>query len=514
MDFIISAANTNSFTIGTVLLITLMLLSLVVVFVAVSLSAKYSKVEKTREITIGKLKPLYVLGIVGLIGLIIRMLFVFLVNGYGYDYSVAYGVANSIRINSGFATYTTNYLGVGPLLGYLYAAFGGMGIALNLSKDALWMQFFLKLPYVLADIAACAFLYYGVSKQANKHLGLIASSVYFLCPLFFTMSSIWGSPYSIYALIVILIGYFLLTKNVFGMVCATVTGLLTDPVFIFVGIIVAAYLTYLLVISIIEIIKVRPGLDAIAKDNIMSNVFYVPICLALGFMAVYLLSLPAYFPDGVGSIGGVYGQLFIKPFDFSMTETALMSFSRNGLGIFTLFLQNNQAIGNKFPKLLYTGLLLALVLAFALILFLTKKNRANLLIIVSFIWTTVAIYFVGSVEWSIAPALALLILAFPMIKDKRILHVFALLSVMVTLNALLVMFGGEQYGVSLVADKFLMNEDGLLNIFSILLSVLTILVHLFFAVVTIDVSLTKHRVLFSTNEESGIVECIKNWYRG
>ncbi len=514
MDFIVSAANTNSFTIGTVLTVTFMLLAVAGIFAVVCLAARYSGTEKARAVSVGGMNPLYVLGIVGIIGLVARLLFVFIINGYGPDYSASYAVANSVRVNSGFGTYTENYLGTGPLLGYIYAAFGGMGIALNLSKDALWMQFFIKLPYILADIAAFALLYYAVSKYVNRYVGLAVSSVYFLSPVFFMTSSVWGSPVSLYALALLLIGYFLLSKNAFGMVCATAAGLLLDVSFVFVAVIVAAYLLYLLTVAIIETVKTRPSLDTIARDATLSNVYYIPICLLLGFMGIYLISLPAYYPDGVGTIGAVYKELFVSPLDFNSSDSAFMYFSRNGLGIFTLFVQNNQLIGNRFPKLLYSGIILALALAFMLLMFLSKRNRANLLLVLSFVWTTVSVYFVGSTELSIVPALLLLLLAFSVIKDKRLLHVFAILSLTVTLNAMLVMFGGEQFGMSLVADRFLMNEDGLLNIFSILLSVITVLAHLFFAVVTIDVSLTKHRVVFSTGEDSGIGECIRNWYRG
>ncbi|MBP5357376.1 MAG: hypothetical protein J6Y68_04440 [Clostridia bacterium] len=514
MNFFISAANTNSLTIGSTLIAILMVLTFAFVLVAVCLSAKYAGVAKSDSVKVGKLKPIYILGIIGVLGIIIRILFVFLINGYGYDYSEAYGVANSLRTNNGFLKYTTTYLGTGPLIGYIYAAFGSLGLAFNLSKDALFMQLLLKLPYVLADIAACAFLYFAVSKYSNKYMALTISGLYFLSPLFFTMSSIWGSPISIYALILLLIGYFFLSKNVFGLVCATAAGLICDATFIFIGIIVAAYLIYLLVIAIIEIIKNKPSLDAIAKDNTYGNVYFAPICLLLGFMMIYLLSLPAFFADGVIGIGDVYSQLFIKPLDFNSSSGSLTQFSRNVLGIFTLFLQNNMEIGEKFPKLLYSGIILALSLALMLITFLNKKNRANLLLIASFVWATVAVYFVGAVEWSLAPSLIVLLLAFAVIKDKRILHVFLMLSSLVLLNALFVMLGGEQFGMTLVPDKFLMNEDGLFSIFSIVLSVLTVLAHVFFAVVTLDISLTKHRVTFSTDVDSGIGECIKNWYRG
>ena len=127
---------------------------------------------------------------------------------------------------------------------------------------------------------------------------------------------------------------------------------------------------------------------------------------------------------------------------------------------------------------------------------------------------TVAIYMMGFSEWSLVPSLALLLLCFAVIKDKRLLKVFSVLSVFVLLNALLVMLGGGQISGDLITDNTNLTSDGALNVFSILLSVLTVLVHIYFTVVVLDLAIAKHRKPFITESSASFGECMRHWVRG
>lgn len=59
-----------------------------------------------------------------------------------------------------------------------------------------------------------------------------------------------------------------------------------------------------------------------------------------------------------------------------------------------------------------------------------------------------------------------------------------------------------------------MTAIGALNVFSILLSVLTVLVHIYYTVVVLDVTVAKNRKVFITDRTSGFGECMRYWVRG
>lgn len=512
---LIAEINTDTLPSSLAVIILFTLLTVALAFVAVFLIGKYHAVADEDTEKVGKLKTVYMLGIVFAIGLLVRLLLTFLVNGYGSAYNTVYNIANNvIKVKSGFEGYTTGFIGVAPLTGYIYTLFGGWGVALGIGQDEIMMQFFVKLPYLLADIATF-FVIFGIAhKYANRYVALTLAGLFFLNPVFFVMSSMWGSEYSPFVLAVLLTFYFLLSKNIFGMTVTVSLACLVSKDAVFLAPIVAVYLVYALVKSIIKIVKTKPSFDMLFKDSTLYNVFYVPLCIILGFAMIYLISLPAYFPDGVVGFGEVMNQLFIKPFLYSSGEGALYYFAQNGLSIYTIFTQNYKTLGTNFPTMLFVGLFVALIVAVVVVIFLLRRNRANILLLASFVSLTVAVYFMGANEWAIAPSLVLMLFSFAVVKDKRILKVFSLLTLFITLNSLLVMLGGNQISSVLSPDFFNMASDGVLNAFSILLSVLTVLTHIYFTVIVLDVSLTKHRTLFATDSLSSFGEVMKNWARG
>ena len=512
---LIAEINTDTLASSLAVIILFTLLTVALVLAAVYLIGKYHAVAEEDTEKVGKLRTVYMIGIVFAIGLLVRLLLTFLINGYGSSYNTAYTIANNvIKINGGFDGYTTGFIGVAPLTGYLYTLFGGWGVALNIGQDELAMQLFIKLPYLLADIAAFFVIYYIAHKYTNRYVALTLAALFFLNPVFFVMSSMWGSVYSLLVLAVLLTFYFLLNKNIFGMTVTVSLACLVNSDAVFLAPIVAVYLIYALVKSIIKIVRTKPSFDMLFKDSTLYNVFYVPLCIILGFAMIYLIALPAYFPDGVVGFADVMNQLFVKPFLYSSGEGALYFFAENGLNIFTIFTQNYKTLGTNFPTLLFVGLFIVLIVAVVVVIFLLRRNRANILLIASFVSLTVAVYFLGAGEWAIAPSLVLMLFGFAVVKDKRILKVFSLLSVFITLNSLLVMLGGNQITSVFSPEYFSMASDGVLNTFSILLSVLTVLTHIYYTVIVLDVSLTKHRTLFVTDNLSSFGEVMKNWVRG
>lgn len=510
---IISEINPDMLAGSLSVVIILTVLTALVALVAVFLIGKYHAVQNDDTLMVGRLKIGYVIGIVAVVGVAVRLLLTFVINGYADSYSSAYGVANDVvNINEGFEGFTGDHVNVAPLAGYIYALFGGWGLALGFGQDDIMMQFFLKLPLILADVATFAILYRIANKYANRYVSLALASQFMLSPMFFVMSSAWGSVYSLLLPAVLLTFYFLLNKNIFGMTVAVCAACLVSPDAIFIAPIVAIYLVYAFVKAIMRMVKVKPSFDAVFRDGTLYNVFYVPLCIVLGIAAIYLISLPAYYPDGVIGFADVYSQLFIRPFTYA--DGVLEYFAANGLNIFTIFTLNFTTLGTNFPTLFFVGIFLVLIVALVLVIFLMKRNRANIVLLASFVSLTVAVYFIGTGEWATAPALLLMLFCFAVAKDKRILKVFSLQSVFVTLNALLVMLGGNQISGTFNEEVFQMSSDTVFNTFSILLSVLSVLTHIYYTVVVMDITLTKRRKEFLTESMSSFGEVMHGWIRG
>lgn len=506
---LLSEVNTDTFATSLFVVILFVLIAVALVPVAVFLIGKYHTVEKDNTEKVGKLKTVYLMFIVLAFGLFIRLLMTFVTNGYGPDYTTVYNLADDV-VNNGFKSFAANNVGMGPLTGYIYALFGAWGIAMGNGQDDIWMQFFVKLPYILADVALFLSIYFVATKYTNKYVALTVSSLYYLSPVSFVMSSMWGSEYAFLALALFYMFFFLLRKNIFGMTVTSVLACLISPDATFIVPIIAVYFVYAFVKSIIKIVKTKPTFDGIFKDNTLYNVFYVPLCLALGLVAIYLLALPAYYPGGKGSFGAVYNMLFVQPF---LTSGSLKFFSTNGLSVYNIFTQNYSELGANFPTIWFAVIFVVLIIAVVTIIFVRKRNRANIVILASYASLTVAVYFMGAGAWAIIPSLVLMLLSYLVIKDKRILKVYSLLSVFVTLNAMLVMLGGDQISATLGSGVFEMTKGAYLG-FNIALSVCTVLTHIYYTVVALDITLTGRRKEFLTDKSSSFGETINAFVRG
>ncbi len=510
----ISQINADIAAANMVVIVLFVLLTAAVSLVSVFIVGRYHSLKNEETVSVGRMKPLYVFFIILAVGIAVRLLLTFVIKGYGPTYDTAYGIANGVIDNDGFAGYTTEYMSVSPLAGYIYALFGGWGISAGLGVEDTGMQFFVKLPFLLADVALACVIYALAKKYFNRYVALALTVLYFLNPLFFVMSSVWGSEITLLALALVVTFAFVLSKNMFGMCLAASISCLVSPYAVFVVPVVGFYVVYATVKSVINIVKAKPSFDSVMKDPAYYNVFYAPLCAVLGFAVMYLVSLPAYFADGEVGFADVMNQLFVAP--FTVDSNAINFFGENALGIYTVVTNNYETLGPNFRSLVFAIVFVVISAVFATVFYLIKRNRANLVLMASFLSFTAAVYMVGSNEWSLMPSLALMLPAFLATKDKRILKVFAVTGVFVVLNALLALYGGGMLSGDYIADANATNMTtiGALNVFSILLSVLTVLVHIYYTVVVLDVTVAKNRKVFITDRTSGFGECMRYWVRG
>ena len=516
LSVITSSAANDVLAANVILIVFFVLLAVAAAVVAVFLIGKYHALTNEETTAVGRIKPIHVFFIILAVGVAIRLLLTFVVKGYGPTYNTAYGIASGVfSEDSGFSGFTTEYRSVAPLAAYLYTLFAGWGISAGAAMDSIAMQFFVRLPFMLADIALVCMIYYLAKKYVNRYVALALCGMYFINPLSFVVSSMWGSDMIFLALALVVLAVFVLSKNMFGICLTAAAACLVSSYAVFVVPVVGVYAVYATVKSVVNIVKAKPSFDSVMRDPAYYNVFYAPLCLLLGFAVMYLVCLPAYFADGVVGFGSVMNQLFVQP--FTVDSNALSRFTENGLGIYTVITNNFVSVGPQFKTLVFAVLFVVVSAVFTLVFWLMKRNRANLLLIASFMAFTVAVYMMGSDEWSLLPALVLMLPSFVATKDKRIMKVFAPVSLFVVINATLALFGGGMLSGSLVTDVAVTNLKelgGAYNAFSILLSVLTVIMHIYYAVVVLDIAVAKNRKEFLTDRSSGFGECMRGWVRG
>ena len=171
----------------------------------------------------------------------------------------------------------------------------------------------------------------------------------------------------------------------------------------------------------------------------MRPVITVPASIAVFALLSYLVSLPLM----IGSFGAGYFTFFYRL--YLRPLASFTSFGHNSLGIFNLFMRNGKELNARFPSVVFTVLFAVIVTAIVLLVYLSKKNRANLVFLCAYVLLTLATYFVGFDEFSLLSAIVLFLLSFVLIRDKRILAVLALLTLPVIVNASAVMASADYY---------------------------------------------------------------------
>lgn len=438
------------------------------------------------------------------IGVVLRLLLTFLIKGYRADFNQIANAMEHVAAN-GFTDYYRNGGGLFPLPLLLYGLFGVITGGMGVSAVSIWMQFFVKLPLVIADAVTAVLLYRIAKRYINPYVGLVIAGLFSICPVFMLASGVWGSLYSLLTMELVLALDFLARKNYIGLIGVYGAALLTmkDAVYLFP--LVAVFVVYNYVKACMAIKKEGvKGFTAVWNNDKTTAVIRVPIYIVAATVLMYCISLPVMLADyGAGFFTWMY-NFFFRPL------VDLTYFGYNALGIFTIFVKNGDRLGGQFPTTVFVVIFAVLILAIVLLIYLSKKNRANLVLLAAYCMMTLATYFVDFGAMALVPVLGILLLAFILIRDKRILHVFAVVSLMVVINASTVLIAAGHLGNAidalLSASNALYNgttvlDSGFNLAMSIICSVFTVLSHLYFTIVMLDVSVSNKRKLLNGSSD-------------
>ena len=256
---------------------------------------------------------------------------------------------------------------------------------------------------------------------------------------------------------------------------------------------IAVYLVYLFVRSILTI--KRNGRDGFLKDNTRNSVVVVPVAIVGVFFAMWLISI--FFVSGVM---GYNPFVFLNRMYIQMLQT-YDSYGTDALSLYNLFKRNGELTAFSFPALMFGIVFVLLSTLISVVLYLSKRNRANMVLISSFVMLTLGLYFVNFTHSTLVPCVALILLSYVFIKDRRLLKVYVLLSIAIVLNQI----------ASVVNNGLL--EDGFGFAVNVAMSVLAILTHMYFTVVVLDICMSSNIVALSADPNIAFGQANKNWLR-
>jgi hypothetical protein len=431
--------------------------------------------DRGEALTFSKLKPTHLLVVILGAAFIVRLLVQAFVGGYDETTAPNYYSELFGALNDGFFAGWSDILqtSVGrtqtPGMLLIYGILGGIKQLFNIEYGMAGIDLLAKIPGIIADLLAAGYIFLYARKTTDEKTAFIFGLIYAVLPSVFLTSAGWGSADSIMGLFLILTFFALLDKKYVGVCVYMTLAVAFSPKALYVLPLVAIFLGYIFYRNSEK--RVKLGITAAA-------------CL-IGF---WVISFP-------------FTNFSDNPFYVFVQYTALTNVTESGtlipvINYTTLDAFNFYAmINGNFAG--YTNLqggfdiVIALsVFAGTVALYFKRKNRADLLLLSAFAVTAIFMFTLGMQPYSMVFALALLLIYVLVANEKRIFFVLSAFSLTTALNILLVLSADGLIGeATSFKDYSAAAAASLLDpVWTIILSVINVLLTVYFAYVVYDVT--------------------------
>ena len=441
------------------------------------------------------------------ISVIIRLVFAFFVTGYRGPTG---DVIDNDSFNSLFSLFGVGDLAANypagqdavahyPLITYIYSFLGLFVRAFSLTADSFAASFFVKLPMILADVGLICLLYVAAKKYVNEYVALIVAGFAAIFPPFIFASSVWGSVYSILAFLIALTFYCIATKNFPGLFIAYALALYTAKDALYLFPVVAIFVIYQFIKSALYVRKNKLGsIKEMLSNSNAKNLILIPIYIVVSWLVMWLAALPLIHNYSVNPFKWMY-MFFFYPL------SQVTSYGYNALNIFNLFIRNGMELGAGFPAVFFSIMVGVIITLLVLLVYLSRKNRANLVYLAGYCLFTLSVFFVDFGAMNLITVLALLLLSLIFVRDRRILTLVVMLGLCVVLNASFVMMSAGYFntlpasafaGGIYTGDTLLFDNIGWLAA-NIAVSAVTVLLYAYATLVILDIAMSNKRKLFA-----------------
>ncbi len=448
--------------------------------------------------------PLTIFSIALVVGIIIRVLLAVFVKGNRAAYSAVLGSQSDLGhlMSNGTRDLYANGVSTYPISLYILYIFAKLGSALGFANESVGMQIVIKLPLIISDIITAILIYKLLSGFASKYTTATIAGLFMLTPVHFIASAIWPTDIVLVLPLILAAFYFMSLKKYFGMFAAYSAALLTSKQALYLYPVFAVFVVLAFIKACKQLrFSVSHDFKELWHDADKSAVIKMPVYFLLFLLISYIICLPLT----IGAINAAFFKwifiIYLKP----LADISL--YANNSISIYNIFGRNGVGFN--------TNMAVWFVIACAIIvtslicfMYLGKKNRANLIAIAAFALATVYIYFIGFSTMDMLLVFPIMLLAFCLIKDKRLLTVFLIFSVAFVLNSAGVLTYLGEFNSN--ASTSVMNDKIFLSVINIMASIIALLAHLYMILVTLDIS-AGQRKTFEPIETKSFKANMKNW---
>ncbi|MDE6200459.1 MAG: glycosyltransferase family 39 protein [Clostridiales bacterium] len=428
-------------------------------------------------------------------GFALRLVFALCVRGSRADYGVFITMVNSLKLSGPAGYFTGDASNVlYPIVYFVYLIFGGLANAMELSSHDLGMQFMIKLPLIIADLLTAFAVYKIADRYINRATALVLAGFVCVCPIFFIGSAIWCNPIAFTVMFACFACYYLARKKYAATIAFATLAAFSSKEGIYLFPAIAVFSVYHFIRAIINIKRDKPRGGALLGAD-YSAVISVPVSFVLSFVAVYLLGLIMVHSHSYNPFTYIY-EFLLAPLG------GWVYFTSDGLSVYAIFNRSGATAGARFPSWLFVCLFAAIIFGVVGVVYFTKRNRATMVLLTAFSLLTMQVYYPGTTAISMQGTLAVILAAYALNRDKRILYVLFAVGLCFVVNSLITL--GNMGQLNNLSDYDLAAQTaGGIKAVTIACSVITVIAHLYFTVVTVSVGMTGQRRLLDNKRTFG-----------
>lgn len=427
-------------------------------------------------------------------GFAVRLVFALCVRGYRPDYKLFTDMFDRLQSDGPGGYYNGDTTAVlYPVVYFVYLIFGGLSNATGLSGFALGTQFMVKLPLIFAELAAALAVYKLADKYFGQKIGLTLCAFMCACPAFFIGSALWTTPAVFVAAFSCWACYFLARKNYAATIGFATLAAFSGKEGLFLFPTVAVFGIFHMIRCAVNIRREAPKGRALLSSE-YNAVYTVPTAFLLSVIGAYLV--------GLFMISSYSYNIFTYIYEFLLRPLGDWgTFTYNGLSVYALFGRNGTEPAARFPSAVFVCIFAAIIFAVVCVVYFTKRNRATLVMLAAYSFMTFALYLPGSTATTVQLALPLLLAAYALVRDKRLLYILIVTAVAYAINASVVLANAGY--ISNLEDYMFTGADytgstllsGGVGAVTIACSAVVAFAHMYFTLITVSIGMTGQKKL-------------------
>jgi Gpi18-like mannosyltransferase len=315
-----------------------------------------------------------------------------------------------------------NYL---PLYLYVLLLQGGAFSLFNVSIYTAAFYIWLKIPLIICDLLTAYFIYKILKGFTSEKFAFLFCLAYLFNPATILLSSFWGQVDCITALLTVLCIYFFMRKKYIGGFIITAVAMSFKLQFAFILPVLGVYV----LLNIIKYVKEKnyAKLKQIIYGIVICIGVYAALVLPLTFKYIksgdYSVIFDVYFSGQVN----LYNYYTVNAFNiYGAMQKNWIQLPQSFLGLFSYDMFNY--------------IIIALICLISAILFIISKSKKTLYMLSSFIIIAVFTFSTKMHERYMFAALAPLLIAAVIYKDKRLYACFIMFTLLQLLNSGVLLF--------------------------------------------------------------------------